>query len=92
MDEELRTRDQWCDILQQEARYGGLELPASKVLEDENIRLKRLLADVVMKAIIGKSGDACCEATGGPTDSGDLRPECVHRLCSCESQRCSPWD
>ena len=56
------------------ARYGGLEVSEArrlKALEDENARLKRLLADAMLdnaalKEIAGKTGDARREAKGGP--------------------------
>jgi putative transposase len=48
------------------ARYGGLEVSEArrlKSLEDENMRLKRLLADAMLdnaalKELLGKNGDA----------------------------------
>ena len=55
-------------------KYGGLEVSEArrlKALEDENGRLKRLLADAMLdnaalKEIAGKTGDARREAAGGP--------------------------
>ena len=56
------------------SKYGGLEVSEArqlKALEDENGRLKRLLADAMLdnaalKEIAGKTGDARREAAGGP--------------------------
>lgn len=64
-------------------RYGGLEISDAKrlkALEDENSRLKRLLADAMLdnaalKEIVGKNGDACRETAGGPTYTGGSGPE-----------------
>jgi putative transposase len=54
------------------ARYGGLEASYAwrlKALEDENVKLKKLLAEamldnVMLKDIAAKSGDARCQAGG----------------------------
>ena len=54
------------------AKFGGMEVSEAKrlrALEDENAKLKRMLADamldnVALKALLGKSGDARC-ASGG---------------------------
>ncbi len=54
-------------------RYSGLEVSEAerlKALEDENSRLKRLLADAMLdnfapKELLEKSGDACCKAADG---------------------------
>ena len=57
------------------AKYGGLEVSDAKrlkTLEDENGRLKRMVADTMrdnaaLKDLLGKSGD-----TRGATGSGDV--------------------
>jgi putative transposase len=51
------------------AKFGGLDVSDARrlrQLEDENARLKKLLADAmlenaVLKDIASKNGDACCE-------------------------------
>jgi putative transposase len=43
--------DQLCDVSQVEGEYGGLEVSEARQLrqlEDENARLKRLLADAML--------------------------------------------
>jgi putative transposase len=64
------------------AKYGGLEVSEAKrlrLLEDENAKLKRLLADTMLdnaalKDLLAKNGDACrdagssCPSTGQPGD------------------------
>ena len=65
------------------AKYGGLEVSEARKLrqlEDENARLKRLLADAMLdnamlKEIGEKSGNACREAAGGGPSSGHIRCE-----------------
>jgi len=52
------------------AKFGGLEVSEAKrfkALEDENAKLKRMLADamldtITLKDLLGKSGNACCQA------------------------------
>ena len=72
------------------AKFGGLEVSDAKrlrVLEEENARLKRLLADTMLdnaglKDLLSKKiGSASCEAGGGrasPDDVGDERAAGVH--------------
>ncbi len=58
------ARDLGCDLLQMEAKYGGLEVSEArrlKSLEDENRRLKKLLAEAMLdnatlKDLLGKNG------------------------------------
>ena len=55
------------------AKYGGMEVSDArrlKALEDENNRLKKLLAEqmldnAILKDVAAKNGDARCEAEGG---------------------------
>jgi hypothetical protein len=45
------ARDQRCDVLQLRSKYGGMEISEAKrhrQLEDENSRLKKLLAESMM--------------------------------------------
>ncbi|MDB5577050.1 MAG: putative transposase [Bradyrhizobium sp.] len=63
------------------AKYGGLEVSEAKrlrALEDENARLKRLLAEAMLdngglKDLLTKNGDACREAGSGRTSPGGIR-------------------
>jgi transposase-like protein len=66
------------------AKFGGLEVSDAKrlrALEEENARLKRLLADTMLdnaglKDLLSKNGDACREAGSGrasPDGAGDER-------------------
>lgn len=66
------------------AKYGGLEVSEAKrlrSLEDENAKLKRLLAEAMLdnaglKDLLTKNGDARCQARGGcssPGGPGDER-------------------
>ena len=63
------------------AKYGGLEVSDAKrlrALEDENARLKRLLADAMLdnaglKDLLKKNGDACREAGSGRASPGGIR-------------------
>ena len=65
------------------SKYGGLELSEAKRLrglEEENAKLKRLLAEVMLdnaglKDLLGKNGDACREARSGRAPSGQPRGE-----------------
>jgi putative transposase len=71
------------------AKFGGLKVSDAKrlrSLEEENARLKRLLADTMLdnaglKDLRSKSGDARREAASGrtsPVDAGDERAAGVH--------------
>jgi len=71
------------------AKFGGLEMSDAKrmrSLEEENARLKRLLADTMLdnagsKDLLSKNGDARREAASGrtsPSDAGDERAAGVH--------------
>lgn len=63
------------------AKFGGMtvsEAKRLKALEDENAKLKKLLAEqmldlAAMKELVAKSGDACREARGGRASEGPLR-------------------
>src|SRR5690606_37666458 len=65
------------------AKFGGLDVSEArrlKTLEDENARLKRMLADamldnVALKDLLEKSGDARRLARGGRSSAGRLRDE-----------------
>ena len=56
-----------ASIYKWEAKFGGMDVSEAKrlrSLEDENAKLKRLLADamldnVALKDLLGKNGDAC---------------------------------
>ena len=46
-----QARREQCDVLKWKATYGGMDVSRArklKVLEDENARLKRLLADAML--------------------------------------------
>jgi putative transposase len=71
------------------AKFGGLEVSDAKrlrALEEENGRLKRLLADTMLdnaglKDLLSKNGSARRKAGGGrasPDDAGDERAAGVH--------------
>jgi putative transposase len=59
------------------AKYGGLDVSDAKrlkALEDENNKLKKLLADAMLdnamlKEVAAKNGDARCQARGRRSDS-----------------------
>lgn len=65
------------------AKYGGMDVSEAKRLkglEDENARLKRLLADAMLdnaalKDLLGKSGDARRKAASGRASGGKSRDE-----------------
>lgn len=65
------------------AKYGGMDVSEAKRpkgLEDENARLKRLLADAMLdnaalKGLLGKNGDAHRKAAGGRASGGRSRDE-----------------
>jgi putative transposase len=75
------------------AKYGGLEVSEAKrlrSLEDENTKLKRLLAEAmldiaVLKDISAKNGDARREAECGRLRPGEVRAE---RAAGVSSVRC----
>ena len=62
-------------------KYGGMDVSDArrlKALEDENARLKKLLAEqmldnAILKDVAAKNGDARCEAEGGGS--------CLHGAC-----------
>jgi putative transposase len=63
------------------AKFGGMDVSDArrlKTLEDENARLKKLLAEQLLANAIlkdvAKNGDARCEAEGGGS--------CLHGACS----------
>jgi putative transposase len=64
------------------AKYGGMDVSDArrlKTLEDENTRLKKLLAEqmldnAILKDVAAKNGDARCEAECGGS--------CLHGACS----------
>src|SRR5580692_4752397 len=65
------------------AKFGGLDVSDAKrlrALEDENGRLKRMLADAMLdnaalKDFLGKSGDARRATGGDDVSASDLRDE-----------------
>ena len=65
------------------SKYGGMDISEVKRLrglEDENSKLKRLLADAMLdnaalKDLLGKNGSARCEARGGRASSDGVRDE-----------------
>jgi hypothetical protein len=67
-----QARAEFADILQVESQVGGLDVSEArrlKALEDENAKLKRMLADAMLdnaalKDLLGKNGDAR-RASGG---------------------------
>ena len=75
------------------AKYGGLEVSEAKrlrSLEDENAKLKKLLAEAmldiaVLKDISSKNGDARREAECGRPCPGEVRAE---RAAGVQSDRC----
>jgi putative transposase len=77
------------------ARYGGLEVSDArrlKALEDENAKLKKLLAEAMLdnamlKDINSKNGDARREARGRRSSQGDVRGE---RTAGVLGARCRP--
>ena len=81
-----QARRQLGDVLQAKAKYGGLEVSEAKrlrSLEDENGRLKRMLADAMLdnaalaalKDLLGKSGEARRAAGGDDVSASGLRDE-----------------
>ena len=65
------------------AKYGGMDVSEARrlrALEDENAKLKRLLAEamldnVALKDLLGKNGDASRASGGCGVSAGDLRDE-----------------
>ena len=62
------------------AKYGVSEAKRLRALEDENGRLKRMLADAMLdnaalKDLLGKSGDARRTTEGGDVSAPGLRDE-----------------
>src|SRR5262249_39070605 len=65
------------------AKFGGLDVSdvrRLKALEEENGRLKRMLADAMLdnaalKDLLGKSGDPRCASGGGDASAPGLRDE-----------------
>jgi len=65
------------------AKYGGMDVSEAKrlkALEDENGKLKKLLADAMLdnsalKDLLGKNGDARREAASGRASCGGSRDE-----------------
>ena len=70
------------------SKYGGLEVSEArrlKALEDENRRLKRLLAEsmldnAALKDLLGKTSEACGAKTGSKKADGAPRAESATRL------------
>ena len=70
------------------SKYGGLEISEAKrlrALEDENTRLKRLLADAMLdnagsKDLLAKSGERGRQAGGGRAVASWVRDERAARL------------
>jgi putative transposase len=86
-----------ASIYKWKARYGGMDVSEAKrlkTLEDENTRLKRLLADAMLdnaalKDLLGKNGDARCRARGRRASSISLRDE---RAADVQGDRLLPND
>ncbi len=73
------------------AKFGGLEVSEAKrlkTLEDENARLKKLLAEAMLdnamlKDVASKNGDARCDAGGDRSSScGAWRERAAGVLCA----------
>ena len=72
-----------ASVYKWKAKYGGMDVSEAKRLrglEDENARLKRLLAEAMLdnaalKKLLGKSGDARREAASGRASGGQSREE-----------------
>ena len=80
------------------AKYGGLEVLEARrleeVLEDENRRLKKLLAEAMLdnaalKDILGKTADACGAALNGWPADGRPQTEPTTRLPASAIRRCT---
>jgi putative transposase len=71
------------------AKFGGLDVSEArrlKALEDENTKLKKLLADamldnVALKDLLAKNGDARRQARGGRSSVPILRDERAAGVC-----------
>ena len=69
-----------ASIYKWKAKFGGMEVSEAKrlrQLEDENAKLKRLLADAMLdntalKDLLGKNGDARRQARRGRASSDDV--------------------
>lgn len=72
-----------ASIYKWKAKFGGMDVSEAKrlkSLEDENAKLKRLLADAMLdnaalKDLLGKNGDARCGARGCRTSQSHIRDE-----------------
>lgn len=70
-------------VYKYKAKFGGMDVSDAKrlkALEDENARLKRLLAEsmldnAMLKDIAAKNGDARCKAGGGGSSVQGARRE-----------------
>src|SRR5450631_2562491 len=86
-----------ASIYKWKAKFGGMDVSEAKrlkTLEDENTRLKRLLADAMLdnaalKDLLGKNGDARCRARGRRASSISLRDE---RAADVQGDRLLPDD
>jgi putative transposase len=73
---------------QWKAKYGGMEVSDAKRLkglEDENRRLKKLLAEAMLdnaalKDILGKTAEACGTTDGGSPGDGAARAQPAARV------------
>ena len=71
------------------AKFGGLDVSEARrlrALEDENAKLKKLLADamldnVALKDLLAKNGDACRQARGRRSSVPILRAERAAGVC-----------
>ena len=76
------------------AKYGGMEVSEARrlrALEDENAKLKKLLADamldnVALKDLLAKNSDARCEARGGRSSTERVRDERAAGVHDCEGR------
>ena len=72
-----------ASIYKWKAKFGGMDVSEAKrlkALEDENSKLKRLLADAMLdnaalKDLLGKNGDARRGARGCRPSQGNIRDE-----------------
>jgi len=71
-----------ASIYKWKAKYGGMDVSEAKrlkSLEDENAKLKKLLADAMLdnsalKDLLGKNGSARRQATGGRLSPCGIKP------------------